>query len=381
MKLSLALVSVSIASASAVREISQVKAQSKMGMDLLSKARRVEEDGDAEVDQTWIAGMSLKFEGCHHISQWNADAEDAEDVRIESMRLAKFRLCPSDSCSQGCKKGYGDYIVDMNTFLASYLQNKEEVEEENCEYYLENKCNCEDGDDKGDDFDAEQCEQTCFANAGMDECYEIEADDDANQQNEFELNNYLECAQYEVNNGRRLDGAYYEAEEVEYFIGSYCASQGGSVVLGLFTDDACTNFADSNGGRTTFYGLEGTALPYSEQSIVNTDCWSCEQTVEQEDDQYYVAAETKEICSDVYDVAGKCETNLYTDNEKNVNACSYMSGIRTTSKNGIMNAQNSSGNKVASAFISIFGISFVMLGSYVYYLKTKLDRGTINLTD
>lgn len=329
MKFTLALVSTALASAAAAREISQVKAQSKMGMDILSKARRVEE-GNGEQDQTWIADMSIKFMGCHHISQWNSEAEGEEDVRIESKRLAKFRLCPTSSCSSGCKKGYGDYIVDMDDFLASYLQNKEEVE----------------------------------------------GNDDGNQ-DAFNVNNYLACSQY-GGNRRKLE----EDGDTEYYIGSYCSSQGGSVVLGMFTDDACTNFADSNGGRTTYYTMEGTALPYSEQSIVDTGCWSCEQEQENDGNGYYQAAEPKEICTDVYSVAGKCETNLYNNGgTKNENACSYMSGIKTTSASGVINSGNRGGNKVASAFISIFGISFVMLGSYVYYLKTKLDRGTINLSD
>jgi len=335
MKFSLAFVSTLFAAASAAVEISSVKADSKLGLDILSKSRRVE--GDAEEDQTWIANMSIKFMGCHHISQWNSEAEDAEDVKIESKRLAKFRLCPSSSCSSGCKSGYGDYIVDMDDFLASYLENKQEVEEASGYY----------------------------AQAGG---YYSNGE-------QFELANYLECSAYEFgnNNGRKL--AYYNQE---YYVGTYCSSQGGSVVLGLFTDDACTNFADSNGGRTTFYQNEGKSLPYSDESIVDSGCWSCSES---NGNGYY---EPKQVCTDVYDVAGKCESNLSSSSgnyNTNTNACSYMSGIRTTSSSGIINSGNGRGSKVASAFISIFGISFVALGSYVYYLKTKLDRGRINLSD
>ena len=375
MKFILALVSTAVVSASAVTEISEVKAESKFGQNILSKARRL--DGDAEEDQTWIADMSLKFQGCHHISQWNPYADGADDVRIESRRLAKFRLCPTDTCNsknaRGCSKGYGDYIVDMDDFLASYLQNKEEVQESACDNYLQYSCNCGDADD------ADSCAQSCYKSAGMDECIE-----DQYYGNQFEVNNYLECAQYQPNeNGRRLDGnAYYEQDE-EYYIGSYCAAQGGSVVLGMFTDDACTNFADSNGGRTTFYGLEGTSLPYSDTSIVDTGCWSCEDEDAQGGNYGYDYAEPKQVCTDVYDVAGKCETNLYSSGNSNLNtnACSYMSGIQTVTTNGVINTGAGSGNKVANGFIGVFAVSFILLGSYTYYLKTKLDRGKINLSD
>ena len=369
MKLVLALLSTAFASASAVSQISEVSAESNFGQSILSKSRRVEQDGEA--DQTWIANMSLKFMGCHHISQWNSDADGADDVRIETKRLAKFRLCPSNSCNgnnaSGCSKGYGDYIVDMDNFLASYLENKAEVVEETCNNYLQYSCNCQNNGD--DAFDEEYCQKTCLKKAGLTECLEQYNDDDGVQ---FELNNYLECNKYE-GNGRRLE--YYNNNE--YYIGSYCSSQGGAVHLGMFTDDACTNFADNNGGRTTYYQLEGQSLPYSESSIVENSCWSC---ADQGENQYY--NEPKQMCTDVYDIAGKCESNLSNNYNKNENACGYLSGIKTASgSSGIINSGNGRGNKVASAFITIFGISFVALGSYVYYLKTKLDRGRINLSD
>lgn len=371
MKFSLALLSTAIATAAAVTEITEVKADSKFGQNILSKARRVEEGDDA--DQTWIANMSIKFQGCHHVSQWNPDAEGADDVRIESKRLAKFRLCPSDSCSassaRGCNKGYGDYIVDMDEFLAAFLQNKEEVQAENCEYYLENKCSCDNADDENG------CAKKCFSNAGMSECIDDEYYEDA-----FQLNNYLECAQYQPNNGRRLDGGYYGNDE--YYLGTYCASQGGSVLLGMFTDDACTNPVDSSYGKSTYYKLEGSALPYSEENIVDEGCYSCEE-VGEADEYGYSETGTKEVCTDVYEVSGKCETNLASsyNSYANNNACSYMEGIKTSGSSGIINSGKGGGNKVANGFIGVFAVAFVALGSYTYYLKTKLDRGRINLSD
>ena len=90
----------------------------------------------------------------------------------------------------------------------------------------------------------------------------------------------------------------------------------------------------------------------------------------------------KEACGNVYTVAGKCETAFSEYNSyPNENACSYISGIAFTSANGIINLAGGNSNKVADAFIGIFACSFVLLGSYVYYPKTKLDRGEINLSD
>jgi len=365
------LLASAIAAVTARVEVSEVKADSKFGIDLLSKSRRVEGNADAAVDTTWVAGYALKFQGCHHISQWNAEADEAEDVKIESVRLARFRLCPIDTCSsssvKGCGSGYGDYIVDMDTFLASYLENKEEVEKNQCEQYNYYNCNCDNADDE------EKCEYQCYKSAGMDYCIENDIygyeDED-----EFELANYLECAQY-GGRRRKLDGANENAGNGYYnemYIGPYCSNQGGAIVLGAFTDDTCTEFADSEGGKTTFYTTTGKVLPYSSDSIVDTSCWSCQD----EENKYYA----KDTCTQVYATAGKCETNLGTS-YPNTNACSYMSGIKIAGTNGIINSGAGASNKVASAFIGIFSISFVLLGSYVYYLKTKLDRGKINLSD
>ena len=77
MKLALALLAAGTALSSAAarpRKIASVDsglpADSKLGMELLSKARLLEEEeANDEVDITWVAGYSLKFQGCHHIQQ------------------------------------------------------------------------------------------------------------------------------------------------------------------------------------------------------------------------------------------------------------------------------------------------------------------------
>jgi hypothetical protein len=50
----------------------EIKADSPLGMRLLSEA--TESRSLSDWTNTWISGYSLKFEGCHHISQWNPDA-------------------------------------------------------------------------------------------------------------------------------------------------------------------------------------------------------------------------------------------------------------------------------------------------------------------
>ena len=50
-------------------------------------------------------------------------------------------------------------------------------------------------------------------------------------------------------------------------------------------------------------------------------------------------------------------------------------------KDGIVTSQSSKANKTASIFIGIFVVAFVLLGAYVYFLHTKLQRASIVLSE
>jgi hypothetical protein len=86
---SLAVALASVGSAGALKtvslaESSGIRADSDLGMALLSRAVRVDEgihqaeggeqqqrrqEGQEEADITWVANYSLKFQGCHHVQQ------------------------------------------------------------------------------------------------------------------------------------------------------------------------------------------------------------------------------------------------------------------------------------------------------------------------
>jgi len=166
MKLSLALVSSIFGAANATASIS---ATSTVGQKVLSKARRLEQN---EVDYTWVADMSLKFQGCYHTQQWNDEANGEDDVRISTAKLVRFRLCPTATCSMtdaaGCSSGYGDYIIDMETYLEAYFEAVQQDQEYNCRYEEEyGDCAC-DADDDG--FDEDICKYECYMGKGMEYC-------------------------------------------------------------------------------------------------------------------------------------------------------------------------------------------------------------------
>jgi len=386
MKLALASLAATIGAASATASIS---ASSNVGQNILSKARLLEQNN--QVDYTWVANMSLKFQGCYHTQQWNEQANGEDDVRISTAKLVRFRLCPSSSCSMsdaaGCSAGYGDYVIDMETYLAAYLEAVQQDQEYNCKYEEEyGDCGC-DKDGQDDGFNEDICKYECYMGKGMEYCIDKNPyEEEGNQKKEnWNLREYAQCKQYKFqnnNNNRALE------EQAKYYVGAYCSENGGKIFLGLFTDDTCSQFADSYGGAETFTTLSyGTSLPYSETTMIGTECMSCKETQEANNNNANNGGEdaededaVKESCEKLYQAAGKCEANLGSSSPNNY-GCNFMEGIKIVRKNGAVVRGAATKNTTASVFIGLFACSFVLLGGYVYYLKTKLDRAKINLSE
>jgi hypothetical protein len=388
----------------AIASFSSISASSELGQRLLSEARLLEnnDDANANVDITWVANMSLKYQGCYHTQVWNSNANDDQyDIKISTQRLVRFRLCPSDSCrmsdAAGCGAGYGDYVIGMETYLASYLDIVQRDHEYSCavEASTGDVASCED----------DYCKYDTYMAKGMEYCvennpYEQDGDADYDFQSEM-LNKIAEgCKQFKVSNDRQRRRRQQQQQKQsqqrqlededddyqDYYMGAYCSKNGGSIHVGLFTEDTCSQFADSNGGATTFQTLTGAELPYATTSVIGSECVSCKEPNDDgqnnANDQYD-ADTVKESCEALYQYAGKCESSLYnagTVSNPNNNGCNFMQGIKIVRKNGSIVRGAGTQNIVATVFIGIFACSFVLAGGYVYYLRTKLDRARINLS-
>jgi hypothetical protein len=378
----------SVLQATSAINLAPIPVNSKAGASLINQSRLLENDnnGDGNNDDdgyTWMQGYSVKFIGCHHVAHWNedADGEDQDEVKIKVERHVRYRLCPTSSCSHntglGCTSGYGEYIVDMDTFLQSYLQNKEEIVEEQCEMYYKNNCSCGGDDDAADD-DEEMCAYKCYNKAGMSQCIENNPYyDDEQNKDQFDVKDYTYCTEYKGENGEDKDEEdkdrrirKLEEEEVAYFLGPYCADKGDEILLGLFTDDTCTEFADEEAGHTTYYETFGSVIPYKDETLVGRSCYTCKDT-----DYYDEDVATRDICPDIYAVSGKCETKISEDSVAypNENACTYIDGIKIVkhTKKGIIYRQYH-GTKKAAIAIALFATSFVLLAFYICFLNKKI---------
>lgn len=361
-----------------------INSNSLLGQKLLSSARRLDAaaanyDQNQQVDYSWVSNYSLKFQGCHTTPQWNEYAANANDIKLTNLNLVRFRLCPSDKCATdsayGCKSGYGDYIVSMDVYLQAYLDSVQQDQEYNCEYARSNECGCY---NNGDDYGTfEKCEYDCFMNKGMEYCvdnnpYAEEDGQDQQQQQQVEgdwdLATMVQCQELGQLNG------------VQYYSGAYCSSDGGSILMGVFTDNTCSNLADVYGGQELFMSIAGKELPHAQTTLVGNECMSCMEGADVNYYDHYDSDTVKEGCETLYLQAGKCEDSLDGGGSGNNKACKFMEGINMVYKEGGLFSRSHS-SSAAWVFIGLFSCSFLLLSSYAYYLKTKLDRAKVQLVD
>jgi hypothetical protein len=179
---------------------------------VMEKARRLDQAADGEFN--FLGGYSLKVLACKAGEVYVNSASGATE---QSSII--FRLCPtsgecSDDSNKGCKEGYGDYIIGLNTFVAEYLEQKRE---------------------------------------------EMQSDD------AFKVEQLGECRQYEPDK----DGDYAESA---FYVGPACSADGTGVRVTMFSDDTCATVEES----VTFEEISaGISLPYSEGGLVSQYCESC----------------------------------------------------------------------------------------------------------
>ena len=387
MKLSLALFLSAIVGVTAAKEVAplraSISASSEFGQRILSEARLLEENNDG-VDYTWVANMSLKYQGCYHTQVWNDEANGDNDIRVSTQRLVRFRLCPSDSCMSdnpaGCKSGYGDYVIGMETYLASYL----DIVQRDHEYSCQVEANTGDVASCEDDY----CKYDTYMAKGMEYCvernpYDQDGGNNKDNQNNAEWFNQIAqgCQQWKYennNNNRKL-----EDNQVAYYMGAFCSENGGSIHIGLFTEETCSTPYDENNGADTYLALTGTELPYATTTLIGSECVSCKEPKDEnqnnENDQYDVD-QVKESCESLYYAAGKCESGLSIE-APDTGACNFMEGIKIYRKNGELIYSKAKAGTTASVFVGLFATAFILTGGYAYYLKSKLDRSKVALSE
>lgn len=380
-----------------------IPTESKTGKRLLSKARRVEQNGQQnEQDADWLSGYSIKYDSCASLIQVREEGGGDEGL-LYTQNLVKFVICPGNAsgCSD-CGRGIAQYVVNMREFVEAYTEMKQEAKEQACEMVKE-YCYCDNANDD------QACENQCYVDAGMSECIEYEG------QEEQDVNAMLECAALEGgnNNNNNNNGGNYGYSSSsssgidmyrQYYVGPRCSPRDGkSIFMAAFYDAGCSSYAGSGVYEAFNYGA---SLPYENEPIVAlNDCISCLKEDENADqnnnnnngqnnnyngnygNNYEQELEVAEICQGAYEEAAKCESRLgdylgqyfYAD----TSGCEYINSIlpnlqhATKKISSGSSAPSSSG--AATAFAVVFGFSTALLGAYAFFLYRKIHRAKINL--
>jgi len=360
--------------------------------------RKLEQAEDQEVDLT---GYSIKFEKCQFVKQYDAEEGGGEenDTILTTKRFVIFRLCPDTSCGS-CNYNYGEYIVDMETYLESTLEYKQEVQEQYCETcnqcvekaaeQAENEAN---GEEAEEDDEAWKCQNvdtsSCYA-----ECQNIE---------NMEENGYMDASEFI--GCEKLD--YEDNYGNEYYAGAMCASSGSRIKIGIFTDEECSNYDDSKDVESYMKNGDGYSMKLSyhllKQTFAEGECVaSClredeEAQNNQNEDGEEREAEVNEVCENLYEAAGKCESSHgfesgivdyenYDNQVRNEElVCDFISSLKAghydqTGEIVVSGGRTTLGGGSSTTGGQKFALTFFILGSvglagYAAMLHQQLTKG------
>ena len=85
-----------------------------------------------------MSSRAFKYSGCAAIKAYDTERAQDNGNPMVLDTYAVFRLCPADKCNQfsltGCTKNYGEYALEMKTYLSYVLGYYDDRYEEYCEY-------------------------------------------------------------------------------------------------------------------------------------------------------------------------------------------------------------------------------------------------------
>ncbi|KAL3944740.1 MAG: hypothetical protein SGBAC_001159 [Bacillariaceae sp.] len=369
------------ASASAMTPDSSIPADSAAGRKLLNKARALDQNRD---DSSWMAGYSIKYMGCSSLIQVRDEAGGEDESNLYTMNMVKFGLCSASESCGSCGKGKAQYVVNMNEFIDAYTEMQMNAQEQACENVREN-CYCDDANDD------EACESSCYASANMDYCEDYEGGD------EFEIQEYLECAELQGGNNNNNYNNNNNNNNVDmyqqYYVGPVC-SDGFEINLATFYDQGCTQKTKSGVWDAFNYG---SSLPFSKESIVSNSCISCIDNQNDNNNNNNNNGnnnnnnnnnyEIIELCENSVEEAAKCESGLsnvlyYADES----GCDYIHNIlpklskaASTITGNKVSRSSSNGGSASVTFAVLFALTTVVMGAYSFFLYRKIHRAKVNL--
>jgi hypothetical protein len=226
---------------------------------------------DGALDLTQFA---MKYVGCQNVKSFSDDlAEDNDSNTVLGYnRFVVFRLCPANKCSAynkyGCQDSFGEYIIEMEMFLEIMSQYHHQKYLEYCATCI--ACMNPPSDDTNYTEYNSTTNETIYTWSASADCQYFEACQNYNQAcknfdastDDNAYSEILGCSEYALN-----DNMVYR--------GPHCGSNGKSITMGLFKDNECTKYIQSEADSGTSSGTDDSLL----QFFYNPTCVSCVNTV------------------------------------------------------------------------------------------------------
>jgi len=384
-------------------------AKASLNAKLMRGATPVRKLQDEEEEEVWeldLSTYSIKFEKCQFVKQYayngqngnnNKNNKNAQDI-LTVKHFVVFRLCPDNSCGT-CNYKYGEYIIDMESYLAATLEYKAEVQNnycESCNQCIEMAANEANGGEANED-EAWKCTgidtSTCYS-----ECQNIE---------NMEANGYVDASDY----AQCVKLNSVDANGNNYYAGAVCTSStsNGSeksrIKIGVFTDQYCTYYDDSIDIATVLTNNDGTAMSVSyhllketyEDGVCIASCLKEQENNNNNNNGEAAAAEVNELCGQLYETSGKCESahgfadgmKTYDDydnqmlNEELV--CNFITAVKSgsydmTGEIVVTGGRAVAGGGTTTTGFQKFSLTFFILGSvglagYAAMMHSQLTKG------
>jgi hypothetical protein len=343
-------------------------------------------------NQVDLSKYSLHFEKCSTVKHYNVNSKNYDTLTAK--RYVIFRLCPNHSCGS-CDENYGEYIIDMETYVDTMLQLKYEKQEEYCNTC--DTCNTQaaqadnnmgtsyddqtgqqvNQDDACSDIDLDSCYSECLNIANMEDNGYVDAAD------------YVGCVKVYENQNKG----------VAYWAGAACNGGGSHIKIGLYTDEDCTIQDESASPELYMKNNNGYNVRLSYHLLkhvsVNGNSNGCVAScADYGNGESY--GEAIEACETLYQSAAKCESShgfgnlasssLTWSDEKM--ACDFIQqnqyGVYDDSGEIVVSGGRAVMQKATSTgaqkfFLTFFVWGTVFMSAYVALLYHKIMKGQKSL--
>ena len=355
-----------------------------------------------------LSKYTLKFEECQFVKEYSDDIaiSSSYDTVLTTQRFIIFRLCPKEESSSSsecsytsCESNYGEYLINMDEYLqatVNYFYQMEQTQCQECQeycssYYHHNKNQNQHHRQRKRILHQQQqeekelqlqtwsrsmtttinctsCFHTCYNYVNKQQQHRMMMNNNKDNDSSYSSNyEYIDATKY-LTCTKIIDGNKNGNEGPSIYFGPSCVSSGKKIQIDVFTDRNCLlrienetavpedylqqlvqEEEEGGGGEET----RSVKLSYTlfEKIFDPSSCISCSSKEEEQD-----------VCSLLYDDAGKCETKhgFYNHNNNNNNN----NGITTTTSSSSSYDTTSMSNQQQQENIVCDYISSLKSGTY-----------------